>query len=226
MAAMDERSSRMFAGVCLLVLLWIGTYWVYDPTPGDDTPRISFAEQAAPPEIAPSPEVEPRTARRPPVVQPVFEPPPEPKPVETGVRVVPPEFRDYIIRPGDTLQIIARDQLGSEQFWSAIAQANPLKDPRRLRVGETLRLPIDPTNIQGRVVNADGTPHTPPPADPAKDIVEYVVQPGDSLSKIAQAYYGSIRHADFIYESNRDVLPDRDSLSVGQTLKLRPLGAP
>lgn len=54
-------------------------------------------------------------------------------------------------------------------------------------------------------------------------VVEYLVKPGDSLSKIAQNFYGSARHADFIYQSNRNTLRSKNSIRVGQTLKLPPL---
>ena len=79
----------------------------------------------------------------------------------------------------------------------------------------------DPNNIQGIVTKPDG-PNTPA-ADKVPETVDYIVQPGDSLSLIAQRFYGSSRHAQFIYESNRDVLRSIDALNIGQTLKLPPL---
>lgn len=232
---MDERSSRMFVGVCLLVLLWIGTYWVYDPgTDADDAPDISFADPDAGLDTGPA-AMSGAGVQNPPALAVTDRPPDagttviagpsrpsESTPVQ-GSRVVPPRFRDYTVRENETLRTIARDQLGSEGFWSVIAQANPLKDPRRLRAGEVIHIPVDPTNIQGRVVAGGGDAPPQPTATPPV-VVEYIVQPGDSLTKIARAYYGSVRHADFIYESNKDVMPDKDSLRVGQTLRLLPLG--
>lgn len=225
MGVMDERSSRMFVGVCLLVLLWIGTYWVYDPHRRDRNPEISFAqpeataaEQTTPPIDPPSPLVIVETA------------PPQVDPAgldgrNEGLRVEPPQFRDYTVRANDTYERIARRELGSASLAGAIARANPLKDPTRLQPGQTLRIPLDPDNIQGRVVTEDGAKPVEPPAPQTPTAVEYSVKPGDTLTGIARSYYGSVRHADFIFASNRDVLASPDSLRVGQVLRLPPLPA-
>lgn len=216
MGVMDERSSRLFVGACLLVLLWIGTYWLYDPdgTAGGRTPSISF-DTPDPPAVV---------ARAPAPVPVVFEPVPPPAASDPGLRIVPPVIRQHTVRRGETYESIARQYFGSAGSAAVIARANPLKDPRRLKAGDVIDVPVDPDNIQGMVVRADGTPaEAPPPRTPPT--VEYLVKPGDSLSRIAQSYYGSTRHADFIFRSNRDVLSSPDRLRVGQTLKLPPLPA-
>lgn len=212
MGVMDERSSRLFVGVCLLVLLWIGTYWLYDP--GADnagrTPTISFDPPDEPMPVEPEPVV--------------FEPPPPVEEPRPGLRVVPPAFHQHTVRQGETYESIARQYFGPSGSASVIARANPLKDPRRLKAGDVIDVPVDPDNIQGVVVRPDGVPAEPlPPQIPP--VVEYQVKAGDSLSRIAQSYYGSTRHADFIFRSNRDVLSSPDRLRVGQTLRLPPLPA-
>lgn len=233
MGVMDERSSRLFVGGCLLVLLWVGTYWAYDPGPARDAPTISFdvPEDAGPPAEPAQARAPAETPARPappatgpgagespaPVVTTPAQPPADP-----GVRVVPPRFREHVIGPNETFETIAQRYYGAAGLGSVIARANPLKDPRRLRPGEVLRVPLDPENVQGVVVRADDGMRTEPP--PAPDgVVEYRVKAGDSLSRIAQSYYGSVRHADFIFESNRDVLASPDRLRVGQVLRLPPL---
>lgn len=222
MGAMDERSSRMFVGVCLLVLLWIGTYWLYDPGADADEMDISFAGSS-------EPEPEARTMP-PPVTREVVEPAPRPIVEEPppqppqGVRVVPPQFREHVVRANESYESIARDELGSPTLWEAIARANPLKDPRRLKVGDVIRVPLDPANIQGVVVGdpvqgGDSSAQTPH-AEPVP--VEYTIRAGDSLTKIAREYYGSVRFADLIFDANRDRLSSPDALSVGQVLRLPP----
>ncbi len=226
MGVMDERSSRLFVGVCLLVLLWIGTYWLYEPgeSRGGRAANISFDP----------PDADPPGARagadgagagspsRPPVPAVRFEPVPEPPEPDPGLRVVRPDFRPHTVRAGETFESIARQYFGPSAPASIIARANPLKDPSRLKPGDVVDVPLDPDNIQGVVVRADGTP-AEPPAPQTPEAVEYLVKPGDSLSRIAQSYYGSTRHADFIFRSNRDVLSSPDRLRVGQTLRLPPL---
>jgi nucleoid-associated protein YgaU len=48
----------------------------------------------------------------------------------------------------------------------------------------------------------------------------YVVQSGDSLSKIAQKYYGDASLYDKIFQANRDVLKDPNKIQVGQKLRI------
>ena len=48
----------------------------------------------------------------------------------------------------------------------------------------------------------------------------YVVQPGDSLYAISNKIYGDSSHVDSIYSANRDTLKSKNSLRVGQTLRL------
>ena len=48
----------------------------------------------------------------------------------------------------------------------------------------------------------------------------YVVQSGDSLSKIAQKYYGDPALYTKIFEANRDLLKDPNRISPGQKLRI------
>ena len=46
----------------------------------------------------------------------------------------------------------------------------------------------------------------------------YTVKPGDSLSKIAQQFYGNASEYNKIFEANRDKLSNPDKIQVGQEL--------
>ena len=48
----------------------------------------------------------------------------------------------------------------------------------------------------------------------------YVVQSGDTLSKIAQRYYGDASLYNKIFEANRDVLKDPNKIQPGQKLRI------
>jgi nucleoid-associated protein YgaU len=48
----------------------------------------------------------------------------------------------------------------------------------------------------------------------------HVVQSGDTLSKIAQQYYGDPALYDKIFQANRDVLKDPNKIFPGQKLKI------
>jgi nucleoid-associated protein YgaU len=227
MGVMDERSSRIFVGLCLLVLLWIGTYWLYEPGRPASGADVRFADRGSA-LIDPEPvEAGSAAVADDPALS--FELPAEQRRdesgVELGVVVVPPKFFDYIVKDGETFKSIARDRLGDVGLWTAVARSNPLRDPRRLRAGDVIRLPVDPGNIQGVLVSAsDGEPLDAGATEPGQDPwVEYTVKRGDSLSGISKAYYGSSRHADAIFDANRDQLSSPDALRIGQVLLLPPI---
>ncbi|MFG0307127.1 MAG: LysM peptidoglycan-binding domain-containing protein [Phycisphaerales bacterium JB040] len=219
-----ESSQRVLLSMTLLALLWVAVYWAWGPPDGSrdaglvelaDTPRITFDREPAQAADPGAPPTAPPTA--PPSdtlsVTPIgLDPTP-------GPGIIPPEFRAYTLRDGDTLESIARREYGDSSRWVAIARANPLRDAQRLRAGDVIRLPVDPDNVQGLALDARGEP-TSPPAPPAPEYVEYLVKPGDTLSEIAQSYYGSFRFTRLILEANTDTISSADDLRAGQTLRL------
>ncbi|MDH3647006.1 MAG: LysM peptidoglycan-binding domain-containing protein [Gammaproteobacteria bacterium] len=48
----------------------------------------------------------------------------------------------------------------------------------------------------------------------------YVVQSGDTLSKLAKKYYGDAMQYPKIFEANRDILSDPNKINVGQKLRI------
>jgi nucleoid-associated protein YgaU len=48
---------------------------------------------------------------------------------------------EYVVKQGDTLAEIAKDELGSADEWKQIASANGIDDPEKLRVGQKLKIP-------------------------------------------------------------------------------------
>jgi nucleoid-associated protein YgaU len=61
-------------------------------------------------------------------------------------------------------------------------------------------------------------PASPKPAIPAT----YVVRAGDSLYAISKKVYGNASYINSIYLANRDTMKSKNSLKVGQTLRLPP----
>jgi nucleoid-associated protein YgaU len=197
---MNEPPLRVFAGFGILVLLWIGVYWWWEP---GGSSRISFAE------VQPASQTEPAAEAG-------------PEGPETGrSRVVPPSFVEHTVTASDgSLEEISRRFYGTPDHWRAIARANPLMDPERVTVGRVIRIPADPTNVQGRVDD-------PSPGSEAgpREPVDYVVLDGESLSTISQQFYGTTAHARRIFEHNRQrlKLKSMDSIRAGQTLVIPPL---
>jgi len=208
---MDNGSSKIVGGLLFLVVLWIVVYWSWTPSEA----RISVAP---PPDDAP--------VQRDPSPPPVFEPRSTPQPeaaretTPRGPAVIAPEFETYRVQKGDTLASISRRFFGTSAKAAVIARANPLKDPTRLKLGDELNIPKDPSNIQGKPAPLPSGGPGDSAIDP--DSREYEVQPGDSLSTIAEREMGSGKHADLLYKANRDRLKSKDALKVGQKLVIPP----
>lgn len=204
-----------------LAALWVLVYWWWEPS----NPKISFDETPAahpPPVVAPAgpaPKIPPAIQQTPRTRGSASPPPARPtqaaeQPKQAPLAVIPPQFRAYTIKKGDTWESIAASELGASKFALSISKANP--NVSELRMGREIRIPIDPGNIQGRPV-ADAA--TDAPSVPS---TEYVVKTGDTLGGIAKAYYGSTSYKDLIFQANRDRLEQEDELKVGQKLRLPP----
>ena len=73
-------------------------------------------------------------------------------------------------------------------------------------------------------VQSGSSSTSPRPAEPASTTTPdtYVVQKGDSLSKIAKRVYGNANDWRKIFEANRDNIENPDLIYPGQTLKIPP----
>lgn len=208
---MQTQSARLVGGFALLAVVWIVTYWAWGPT----EPKISFAmaPEELPEDLAKTGNSELNTSN----ANALKLGPPEPTTTGEEPVVIPPEFIGYVILPGDTLQSISAKHFRSTSYADAIAQANPLMDPTRLKLGRLIRIPRDPGNIQGIPSPAapDTTPQTSIPN-------EYTVQNGDSLTSISKRFYGTTKYADLIFAENKSILTDRNVLKLGQVLRIPP----
>ncbi len=222
---MGTGATKPTAVFALLLGVWVGTYWLYDPGP----PKISFARAPSGPEASPGAAGASGTV--------VPAPPPASPPrtsapamVEvTGVEA--PRFTSYTVQTGDTsLAIVARRTLGDPRYAEAIARANPLISPSRLIPGRTvLRIPVDVENIQGKVVTLEvpapveaepGAPTTGVAPVATASVRTHVVQEGETLSSIAAKYYGSGAAYGRVFAANRDVLRTPDRVKLGMVLKV------
>lgn len=69
---------------------------------------------------------------------------------------------------------------------------------------------------------ADATPKADERPGAAASETFYVVKPGDTLWKIAEAHYGAGKGAKYmeIFEANRPMLTDPDKIQPGQRLRI------
>ncbi|MBL8746691.1 MAG: LysM peptidoglycan-binding domain-containing protein [Phycisphaerae bacterium] len=194
---MTQGSFRLALAVAALAALWVVVYWW---TPAAPRPTIAFQPSPAPPAAEPAP--------------------PEPSPRATSPTrpaVQPPSFYQHTVARDDTAQSISKRYYGTTAHWQAVMRANPKTDFQNLRAGLTIRVPVDPKNIQGRPEPADPEP----PATSAG--VEYVVERGDTLSGLAFRFYGRASVYKWIIEANEEQLgADGSRLRAGMKIIIPP----
>jgi len=128
---------------------------------------------------------------------------------DTGASAVEPPT--YTVQPGDSLSVIARDQLGDADRWPEIVDLNPVvaDDPDLIYAGTVLRLPaaVVPAPVT--------TTHT------------YTVRLGDTLSSIAARELGDAGRYPEIFEASKNTVQpdgrqvtDPDVIDVGQLLTI------
>jgi LysM repeat protein len=90
----------------------------------------------------------------------------DPRSINPGRRIAVPEARIHRVRKGDTLSRIAKKYLNDSRKSLGLARLNGIKDPTSISPGMTITIPVE---------------------------ILHTVKKGDTLSRIAQRYYG---HAD------------------------------
>lgn len=109
------------------------------------------------------------------------------------------EVKRYIVRSGDWLSTIAEKFYGDAMNYSAIFAANKdvLENPNKIYPGQELRIP--------EVVKAKQY---------------YTVRSGDSLSQIAESYYGDAMKYKVVFAANQDIVADPNNIYPGQRLEI------
>lgn len=220
-ASRVTTSPRIALGLLALVALWIGVYWWWPTSPEPRGISFSTPREAIPTsnkDVSGSQrspgdgDVRSEQQGKPPVE--IVPPPPADKP---KVTIIPPQFIEHIVQPGETYATISLKYFGTSAYSSSIGRANPLMSPTSLKPGRAVRVPKDPKNIQGIAVTAKEAPK------PGEELfAEYIVESGDTLSKIAERVYGESRLAKLIFDANRNTMKDEDSLRIGQKLAIPP----
>jgi LysM repeat protein len=127
-----------------------------------------------------------------------------------------PEAQEYTIVKGDLLSHIAT---ANHTTVKAIMDANPGLDPKKLKIGQKIKLPA-PASGSSAPVNSMGAPAMPVENSAASGGVTYKVKSGDTLTTIAKHFHVSIKA---IQSANS---LSTTSIKVGQVLKIPGAAAP
>jgi len=142
-----------------------------------------------------------------------------PPPTPAGIPAAAP-LPTYTIKSGDNLTSVALELYGSGNHWVQIAQANPLVDPDRLKVGQVIKLPGAPGTTP--TIPPAATPDRAPPPDLGAG-TQYTVKENDTLSGIAKQFYNAASKWQLIYEANRQAIgSDPGRMKPGTVLRIPP----
>lgn len=123
----------------------------------------------------------------------------------------PPSQCVYVVKPGDTLGVIAA-KFGVSVH--ALATANHIANPNYIFVGQVLAIPgCAPYAPPTATPTTPPVIHPTPTATPPKTVTYYTVMPGDTLSSIA-ARYG----VDLYYLAQVNSIVNINHIYVGQVL--------
>ncbi|UCG33007.1 MAG: LysM peptidoglycan-binding domain-containing protein [Phycisphaerales bacterium] len=132
--------------------------------------------------------------------------------------VQPPQSQDreHTVQAGDSFAKVAEQYYGSQKYTTFLIQANPqVQNPRRLSIGQKLRIPPAPSET------SDAAQATAGPEQDRPFERTYVVQEGDSFYEIARRLLDNGTRWPEVYEMNKDEVGlDPSNLRVGQVLKI------
>jgi len=137
--------------------------------------------------------------------------------------------RTHKVASGETFSSIAAKYYGSEKNWRIVAEANPLVDPARLKVGQVIKVPENHASVEAsgeRSVPAEvassgasNSRKTPKFNTMSKGTTEYTVKIGDTLSSIARKHYGNADKWNVIYKANRSAIGSNpENVKMGMKL--------
>jgi nucleoid-associated protein YgaU len=133
----------------------------------------------------------------------------------------------YTIQEGDWIVKIAEDKYGNPDAAQAIMDANNIKDPNEINVGQVLILPkaIPTLTPSPMAISPSAMPENGQITDNAAQTKQvtfkgnkYQIQEGEGLWEIAEKVYGDGMGWTRIAEANK--LKENDKLEVGQYLQI------
>lgn len=121
-----------------------------------------------------------------------------------------PKYTFHVVKPGESLSMIAKTYYGDYRKFDVIARFNNLEDATKVSPGQRLMIPeLDGAALP--VVTAQG-------AQEADSYVFHTIGAGESISRLAQLYYGDYKLFHAIAQYNG--MEDATRVSVGQKIKI------
>jgi len=126
-------------------------------------------------------------------------------------------FITHEIAPGESISKLALKYYGDYKKYHHIVNFNNMSNATRVRVGQRVMVPvIEGVTIDDLIRISAGVSAQPSPEKEAYTV--HQIQPGESLAKVAQIYYGDYHLFPIIAKYND--ISDPASIKVGQTVKV------
>jgi nucleoid-associated protein YgaU len=223
----SDTAHRLSPGIPLRAVEPPQEVIVLDNSAPRPTAAVAIEATAPQPETAKPSVIEEQVNRLP---QPVVPQPAPTRPVAAG-------SREHTVQKGENLSSIAQKYYGAEEgnrraVIQKLYEANTdvLSSPDRVVVGSKLTVPpltetapakpSQSETLLQKFSNVFERAATPPPTPraAAPRTTEYVVQPGDSLWKIAEKTLGDGHKFDLLMQMNKDRLKSADDVVAGMKL--------
>ena len=128
-------------------------------------------------------------------------------------------FRRQILSGRGSVQVI----VGALAIASIVLALTTFRSDDSSKDASPTAVSARPTVVEAKAISAAPTlaaiPSPTPPQAASKERT-HTVASGDTLSSIAKQYYGDAGKWTKIFEANRDLLPDANSLKLGQKLRI------
>lgn len=134
-----------------------------------------------------------------------------------------PGVKDLTVEYDDGIVALCGECESSDAFEKAVLMAGNVKGvidvyTSGMTVAQAPEAPVVTMEIP-TAVSEPAKQSVPVVADAPK-VEYYVIQSGDSLSKIAKNYYGDAMQYPKIFEANKEVIEDPDKIYPGQKIRI------
>jgi tetratricopeptide (TPR) repeat protein len=121
-----------------------------------------------------------------------------------------PKYTIHVVKPGESLSMIAKTYYGDYTKFNVIAHFNNLEDATKVTPGQHLMIP----ELEGAPLPAVAGGQD----QDTESFVYHTIAPGESISRLAQLYYGDYKLFHAIARYNG--LDDATRVTVGQKIKI------
>ena len=126
----------------------------------------------------------------------------------------------HTVHYGETLRSICSAHYGDSGLAGAVARWNSISNPDNLERGQTIALPARASLSIGSLDLSTYIPNVIQPTQTnTPKMGSYTVQSGDTLSELAYKLMGTSKKTIELFNCNRNIMPDPDTISPGMVLR-------